>query len=70
MPNGSRLPKLATIAGRRLQIDAGLRSHERRFGLGAEGFWLPECAYAPGLERAWLPDRDDIADAIRNLAKV
>ncbi len=24
--------------------------------------------YAPGLERAWLPDRDDIADAIRRLA--
>jgi 1,4-alpha-glucan branching enzyme len=43
------LPKLATVAGRRLQIDAGLRSHERRFGEAA-GFWLPECAYAPGLE--------------------
>ena len=26
------LPKLATLAGRRLQVDAGLRSHERRFG--------------------------------------
>ena len=26
------LPKLATRAGRRLQLDAGLRSHERRFG--------------------------------------
>ena len=24
--------------------------------------------YAPDLERAWLPDRDDIADAIRRLA--
>ncbi len=46
------LPKLATIAGRRLQVDAGLRSHRRRFeGDGApEGFWLPECAYVPGLE--------------------
>src|SRR5436305_10144982 len=44
------LPKLATAAGRRLQIDAGLRSHERRFGATAEGFWLPECAYVPGLE--------------------
>jgi 1,4-alpha-glucan branching enzyme len=42
------LPKLATIAGRRLQVDAGLRSHVRRFGV-PEGFWLPECAYAPGL---------------------
>ncbi len=26
--------------------------------------------YAPDLERAWLPDRDDIADAIRRLARV
>jgi 1,4-alpha-glucan branching enzyme len=43
------LPKLATQAGRRLQVDAGLRSHERRFGEPA-GFWLPECAYVPGLE--------------------
>src|SRR6478672_3761743 len=43
------LPKLATVAGRRLQVDAGLRSHERRFG-EAEGFWLPECAYVAGLE--------------------
>ena len=44
------LPQLATTAGRRLQIDAGLRSHRRRFGEPA-GFWLPECAYAPGLGR-------------------
>jgi 1,4-alpha-glucan branching enzyme len=43
------LPKLASREGRRLQIDAGLRSHERRFGPTA-GFWLPECAYEPGLE--------------------
>jgi 1,4-alpha-glucan branching enzyme len=44
------LPMLATRAGMRLQIDAGIRSHRRRFGWGG-GFWLPECAYAPGLER-------------------
>jgi 1,4-alpha-glucan branching enzyme len=43
------LPKLATVAGRRLQVDAGLRSHERRFG-ESTGFWLPECAYVTGLE--------------------
>src|SRR5829696_2707233 len=43
------LPKLATQSGRRLQVDAGLRSHQRRFGEAA-GFWLPECAYAPGIE--------------------
>jgi 1,4-alpha-glucan branching enzyme len=43
------LPKLATEAGRRLQVDTGLRSHRRRFGRPS-GFWLPECAYVPGLE--------------------
>jgi 1,4-alpha-glucan branching enzyme len=43
------MPKLATVAGRRLQVDAGLRSHERRFG-PPQGFWLPECAYVGGLE--------------------
>jgi len=26
--------------------------------------------YAPELERAWLPDRDDIADALRRLVKI
>ncbi len=49
------LPMLATVAGRRLQIDAGLRSHERRFG-PATGFWLPECAYRRGIE-ALLAER-------------
>ena len=43
------LPLLATDAGLRLQLDAGIRSHRRRFGWDG-GFWLPECAYAPGLE--------------------
>ena len=49
------LPLVATTAGRRLQVDAGLRSHRRRFGEPA-GFWLPECAYEPGLE-ALLAER-------------
>ena len=47
------LPLLATRDMLDLQIDAGLRSHRRRFGpgpLGERGFWLPECAYVPGLE--------------------
>ncbi|MGH2953034.1 MAG: 1,4-alpha-glucan branching protein domain-containing protein [Solirubrobacterales bacterium] len=44
------LPLVATRAGRRLQIDAGLRSHTRRFGAPA-GLWLAECAFEPGLER-------------------
>ena len=45
------LPMLATPQGLRLQIDAGVRSHRRRFGWDG-GFWLPECAYEPGLEWA------------------
>jgi len=47
-----------------------------------EGFWTLDAPirrvgaaatpppYAPDLERAWLPDRDDIADAISRLAAV
>jgi 1,4-alpha-glucan branching enzyme len=45
------LPLLATDGALRLQLDAGLRSHRRRFGWDG-GLWLPECAYAPGLEWA------------------
>ena len=45
------LPLVATDAGRQLQISAGVASHERRFGGWGGGFWLPECAYEPGLER-------------------
>jgi 1,4-alpha-glucan branching enzyme len=44
------LPLIATAPGRRLQLDAGLRSHRRRFG-ATNGFWLPECAYSAGIER-------------------
>jgi len=43
------LPLLATREGLRLQLDAGIRSHRRRFGWDG-GLWLPECAYAPGME--------------------
>jgi len=43
------LPLLATREGLRLQLDSGIRSHRRRFGWDG-GFWLPECAYVPGLE--------------------
>jgi 1,4-alpha-glucan branching enzyme len=45
------LPLVATEPGRRLQIGAGAASHERRFHTWSGGFWLPECAYEPGLER-------------------
>jgi 1,4-alpha-glucan branching enzyme len=45
------LPMLATDAGVRLQVGNGVHSHESRFGAWSGGFWLPECAYRPGLER-------------------
>jgi 1,4-alpha-glucan branching enzyme len=45
------LPLMATDAGLRLQVATGIASHTRRFGDWAGGFWLPECAYVPGLER-------------------
>jgi 1,4-alpha-glucan branching enzyme len=45
------LPLLATDAGVRLQLRAGIESHRARRGdLGwGGGFWLPECAHAPWL---------------------
>jgi len=47
------LPLLATDAGVRLQVRSGIAAHRRRFGAGWRGgFWLPECAYAPSLDRA------------------
>ena len=45
------LPLLATDNGLRLQLGSGTASHLRRFGSWGGGFWLPECAYVPGLER-------------------
>ena len=45
------LPMLASDAGLRLQAATGIASHQRRFARFTGGFWLPECAYEPGLER-------------------
>jgi 1,4-alpha-glucan branching enzyme len=44
------LPLLATRVGAALQLAAGIESHEARFGRWRGGFWLPECAFRPGLE--------------------
>lgn len=35
---------------RQLQIENGIRSFVRHTGIRPKGFWLPECAYFPGLE--------------------
>jgi 1,4-alpha-glucan branching enzyme len=46
------LPMLATETGVREQVRSGVRSHLRRFGAGWRGgFWLPECAHEPDLDR-------------------
>jgi 1,4-alpha-glucan branching enzyme len=45
------LPLLATDAGARLQIQAGIDSHRARFKAPWRGgFWLPECAHAEWLD--------------------
>jgi 1,4-alpha-glucan branching enzyme len=44
------LPLVATDAGLRLQLRAGIEAHRaRRDGAWGGGFWLPECAHAPWL---------------------
>ena len=71
------LPMLATQQGLRLQLDAGIRSHRRRFEWDG-GFWLPECAYEPGLEwelaregvRWFCIDQSAHADSLEALAPV
>ena len=46
------LPLLASDAGVRLQVNGGIAAHRARFPANWRGgFWLPECAYAPSLER-------------------
>ncbi|HYN91201.1 MAG TPA: 1,4-alpha-glucan branching protein domain-containing protein [Thermoleophilaceae bacterium] len=45
------LPLLATDSGLRLQLATGTAAHLHRFAAWGGGFWLPECAYVPGLER-------------------
>jgi 1,4-alpha-glucan branching enzyme len=45
------LPLLATNPGVRLQVRSGIASHRARFGTWRGGFWLPECAHAPWLDR-------------------
>ena len=44
------LPLLATAAGVRLQVGAGIAAHRERFGHWDGGFWLPECGHAPWLD--------------------
>ncbi len=45
------LPLLGDEHSVRFQIETGVESHLRHFGRAPRSFWLPECAYAPGVER-------------------
>jgi 1,4-alpha-glucan branching enzyme len=45
------LPLAAVDGAVRLQVRTGIESHRRRFGSWNGGFWLPECAHAPWLDR-------------------
>jgi len=44
------LPMVATDGCLRLQVEGGIAAHRDRFGSWSGGFWLPECAFRPGLE--------------------
>ena len=46
------LPLLTSEPGSlRAQLNLGLREHQRHFGARPSGLWLPECAWAPALEK-------------------
>ncbi len=45
------LPLLRRPTAIRSQLSTGTRSTRRLLGIEPSGVWLPECAYAPGLER-------------------
>lgn len=44
------LPLLVDDDAIRFQVKTGVESHRRNFGRDPRSFWLPECAYRPGLE--------------------
>ncbi|MBU8905719.1 DUF1957 domain-containing protein [Desertibacillus haloalkaliphilus] len=45
------LPYLQTKEGLRTQIVHGIQCFEKHFGQRPLGFWLPECAFTPGVDR-------------------
>jgi len=47
------LPLLARDESIQLQLDVGVREHQRLFGRAPRGCWVPECAYRP--RGPWKP---------------
>jgi 1,4-alpha-glucan branching enzyme len=45
------MPLLATEEGKRAQVKIGVALFEEIFGEKPHTFWLPECAYTPGVDR-------------------
>lgn len=72
------LPLLATDNGVRMQVEAGVAAHRQRFGSWSGGFWLPECAYRPGVEdhlaragvHAFCVDQTKVADPLDQLEPI
>jgi 1,4-alpha-glucan branching enzyme len=44
------LPLISTVEARRAQIQIAVANYRAHFGRAPRGIWLPECAYAVGLE--------------------
>jgi 1,4-alpha-glucan branching enzyme len=70
------LPLVATDAGVRLQLRAGIEAHRARAGRWGGGLWLPECAHAPwlhplleeaGVHATCVDLTDVLADPLRPL---
>ncbi|WP_100372440.1 1,4-alpha-glucan branching protein domain-containing protein [Bacillus sp. FJAT-45037] len=50
------LPYVKTESAVRAQIREGVRAFEKHFGYRPKGFWLPECAFAPGIDRILIEE--------------
>ena len=72
------LPLLATDVGVRLQVRTGISAQWGRLGPWTGGFWLPECAFRPGLEdelssagvRAFCVDQTEHGDDLDQLQPI
>lgn len=51
------LPLIADDDSLQLQIDMGIKTYQQCFNEPPQGFWLPECGYAEGLDRI-MADRN------------
>jgi len=44
------LPLISTTEARRAQVEIAVANYQKHFGRRPRGIWLPECAYAEGIE--------------------